>query len=144
MSADQMPDKLLGEYYDACRELLMGLSDDDLNDLVRGVTRLRHELPRPATAALVYLTYSVTGEVCRRDGLVENARIAVESNGHEVYIGYDGCEEQGRDWMPFGSCRKLDHPCATYEEAVRLAGEHAADTGGQWEKGEPRAEADYR
>ena len=143
MSAAQMPDKLLVEYYDACQELLMALSDDDLNELDRGVTRLRHELPEGTTAAFVYLNHPITGEVCRRANLVENARIAVESNGHEVYIGYDGCAEQGRDWMPFCSCQKLDNPCATYQEAVGLAGEHAANSGGQWEKGGPQAVDGY-
>lgn len=109
--------------------------------------------------AAMWILEPLMAEVVQREKAVEELRIQFEANGHEVWVGdevmilEDGTEVAG--WWAFCHCltvaRMADAPdhlgCITgdpadtehagclrpRDEAVAVAGAHAADHGGKWE-----------
>ena len=150
MSVAESYTEVIVRQHDAIASLLMAVPDSELKELNEISGRVWDgSLSDEGAMAFGYMIHQVWEEVGRRGMLLENARIALESNGHEVFLGYDAVAEKrgGAGWFAFCSCAMnglTDGYIGSYAEAVKVAGSHAADQGGQWEKGEPQAEDGYR
>ncbi|MBS3939329.1 MAG: hypothetical protein KG028_00035 [Actinobacteria bacterium] len=120
--------------------LLAALTDQQLTDLAGATHVLGAALDEDQQRVLGYtLGILIACERSRRRQLVDNARVAVDANGHEVSVGYDEVAgDRGEGWSAYCSCdtdlhaRSEEPPYVSETSARRIAGAHAADHGGRW------------